>query len=291
MKSAILSSLLLLVATPLALQAKETLGVSPVVASPSLLQSVKEAGSNVALGRVMDSLDVQLLQALNETGRFTIVERQNLQPILQEQAIGASGNIAPDTAAAAFRLTGADYLLILGIDDFQDFVDSATFANISREIERRKVRIGGVARLYNTATGTLRSSVAVSVEETDVQEYFTMGQRQGDTTQAIYSAIARLMASQVANGLADSLYPARVLAKTGNQITLNRGEGTGIAPGQVWLVFATGEEMIDPDTGESLGQEEIMLGSAEIVRVSARTAQAILSEDNGVAQGHILRPR
>ncbi|WOO41510.1 CsgG/HfaB family protein [Rubellicoccus peritrichatus] len=271
--------------------AKKTLAVSAVVAPPALLQAVSQQGSNLALGRIMDSLDVQLLQALNETAKFTVVERQNLQPIIEEQSFGDSGNVDTDTAAGPFQLTGADYLLVVGIDDFQDFVDRATFDEVSREIERRNVRIAAVARIYDTTSGALKDSVSVELDEMDTQEYFTFGQRSGDTTEAIYRTIATVMADQIANGLADSLYPPRVLAKTGRQITINRGEGTGIEPGQTWIVFAVGEELIDPDTGENLGQEEIMLGSAEIVRVSARTAQAMLTDDNGVQKGQVIRPQ
>lgn len=287
----LLSGLSLVLASSFVEAAKETLAVSPVVASPALLQAVNQQGSNLALGRIMDSLDVQLLQALNETNKFTVVERQNLQPIIEEQSFGDSGNVDTNTAAGPFQLTGADFLLVVGIDDFQDFVDRAEFAEISREIERRNVRIAAVARIYDTTSGALRDSVSMALDETDTQEYFTAGQRNGDTTEAIYRQIATVMADQIANGLADSLYPPRVLAKTGSQITINRGEGTGIEPGQIWTVFAIGEDLIDPDTGENLGREEIMLGEAEIVRVSSRTAQALLLDDNGVQKGQVIRPK
>lgn len=270
---------------------RETLAVSPVVASPSLLKAVSDAGNNLSLGRVMDSLDVQLLQSLQDTNKFTIVERQNLQPIIEEQSIGDSGNVNPDTAASPYRLTGADYLLVVGIDDFQNFTDKANFANISREVERRNVRVTAVARLYDTSTGSLKDSVSCEVEEGDTVQYFDEGSRKGDTTEALYRQVAVALASEIATGLADSLYPPRILAKTGSQITFNRGEGSGVEPGQTWLVFAVGEEMTDPDTGENLGQEEVLLGEAEIVRVGARTSQALLKEDNGVQKGHIIRPQ
>ncbi len=270
---------------------RETLAVSPVVASPALLKAVSDAGNNLALGRVMDSLDVQLLQSLQDTNKFTIVERQNLQPIIEEQSIGDSGNVNPETAASAFRLQGADYLLVVGIDDFQNFTDQANFANISRQVERRNVRVTAVARLYDTTTGSLKDSVSCEVDEVETAQYFDEGQRKGDSTEALYRQVAVALAGEIANGLADSLYPPRILAKTGSQITFNRGEGNGVEPGQTWVIFAVGEDMIDPDTGENLGQEEVLLGEAEIVRVGTRTSQAMLKEDNGVQKGHIIRPQ
>jgi hypothetical protein len=91
-------------------------------------------------------------------------------------------------------------------------------------------------------------------------------------------------------GVADVAFPARILAKTGKIVTINRGDGTGIAAGQLWEVFALGEELTDPDTGASLGREEVKVGQVRIQRVTARTAQGEVSgEDLGIDRGAIVR--
>lgn len=280
---------LTLVALATAHGSRKSLAVSPVQASAALTQAATEQGNRLALGRVMSSLDVQLPRAIGEANKFMLVERQNLQPIIQEQAIGDSGNVDPGSAASPFQLTGADYLLVVELDDFQNFSDNASFAEISRDIERREVRVGAVARLYDTTTGAIRESISTMVDDIATEQFFTEGDRMGDTTEAIYRIVAEQLANEIAYELTESLYPAKVLAKTGAQITFNRGEGF-VEPGDTWLIFAIGEDLIDPDTGENLGHEEIIIGSAEVVRVSSRTSQALLNEDNGVERGHIIRP-
>ena len=97
------------------------------------------------------------------------------------------------------------------------------------------------------------------------------------------------MAEKIALRTTDILYPAKVIAKTDNQITLNRGDGTGIAPGQIWIIYAAGKPLIDPDTGENLGTEEIAIGKARITSVTPRTASAELLEDHGVSLLNIAR--
>jgi hypothetical protein len=88
----------------------------------------------------------------------------------------------------------------------------------------------------------------------------------------------------------DVLLPAKVLAVRDGQVTLNRGDGTGIAAGQVWRVYALGEALIDPDTGENLGAEEVAVGAIRITAVSPKTSVGeICGENRGVGKGCVLR--
>ena len=36
-----------------------------------------------------------------------------------------------------------------------------------------------------------------------------------------------------------------------------KADGSGVQVGQEWGVYAVGEELVDPDTGETLGAEEV----------------------------------
>jgi hypothetical protein len=54
-------------------------------------------------------------------------------------------------------------------------------------------------------------------------------------------------------------------------------------------VFAVGEELIDPDTKESLGREEVLVGKARITNVQPKLSTAELLEDTGVDKGAVLR--
>jgi len=99
------------------------------------------------------------------------------------------------------------------------------------------------------------------------------------------------MASKMANRVVDVIHPAKIIAQTGKQVTINRGAGTGVSKGQEWEIFALGEEMIDPDTGESLGSSEVMVGLVSIQRVTPRFSTAIVTEDYGIVKGAIARSK
>ena len=72
-------------------------------------------------------------------------------------------------------------------------------------------------------------------------------------------------------------------------MTINRGEGGGVAVGDAFNVFALGEEMIDPDTKESLGREEVKVGKVKITQVNPKISTAQILEDTGIDKGAILR--
>lgn len=54
------------------------------------------------------------------------------------------------------------------------------------------------------------------------------------------------------------------------QIVINRGSEHGISIGDRFLVFGAGEQLSDPDTGESLGMLELVRGKARVVHVQPK---------------------
>jgi Flagellar assembly protein T, C-terminal domain len=62
-----------------------------------------------------------------------------------------------------------------------------------------------------------------------------------------------------------------------NEIVINRGRNDGVRSGMLFEVFAPeGEEVWDPDTGETLGTVEDVKAHAEVTEVKERLAVARL---------------
>jgi hypothetical protein len=177
------------------------------------------------------------------------------------------------------------------IDDFLDFTQSATFAAIGKSATKRVIRFAAVAKLYETKTNKLIETANLQEQNLDTEEELVLATSSGGAlSDSLLLALTRRLSEKVAQRIADFAFPAKILAKTGNIVTINRGEGTGIAPGQLWEVFALGAELIDPDTGAALGREELSIGKIRIQRVTARTAQGEVSgEDLGIDRGAIVR--
>lgn len=280
---------LLLPALAEAQSGKATLAISTVKATPSLESSMERNGKKASLGRVIEAVDSQLIDRVNATRKFEIVGRSDLSAVLKEQELGGSGNVDAKSAAQAGQLAGAKYLLVTTVDDFEDSTERMEFKTLNKVGLKRKVRLSAVAKIYESSTAKLLESASIRIERKDDRSDSTDLQKNAELTDALLVDIVREAAERIATRVADVAFPIRVLAKRDGQITINRGEGGGVEVGQVFGVYALGEELIDPDTNESLGREEVMVGKARITAVNPKTSVAEVTEDNGVDKGAVLR--
>jgi curli biogenesis system outer membrane secretion channel CsgG len=270
---------------------KATLAVSSIKATPSLDASVKP-DKKLEMGRIIESLNSQLIDRINATRKFDVVGRSDLNDILKEQDLGASGNADAKTAAKAGKLTGATFLLVTTVDDFQDYVETATFAGTGRSATKRVFRLSVVGKLYDSSTGKLIESANLQTGNDafkDISENRSYSTKDGNLTDEMMVAVARDMAQKIANHFADVIFPIKVLIRRDKEVTLNRGEGGGVAVGDTFNAYALGQELVDPDTKESLGREEVKVGTVKITQVNPKTSTADILDDAGIDKGAILR--
>jgi len=123
------------VASLLAVISSSALADRPVL---GVAEFKNESGAGWWGGGVGWDLSGMLANELASTGAFRIVERSNLESVLSEQDLGASGRVRPDTAARIGQLTGAGYI-VLGTITAYDEQTRSTGGGISF----RGIGIGG----------------------------------------------------------------------------------------------------------------------------------------------------
>ncbi|OGD10076.1 MAG: hypothetical protein A2Y86_02420, partial [Candidatus Aminicenantes bacterium RBG_13_62_12] len=104
-----------------------------------------------------------LVSALFRTGRFIVLERENLDVVLQEQRLSSAGAVSEKTAVPAGMLEGAEFLVIGAITEFEP------------DARGVKTSLGGAKqshvaldlRIVDSATGRIVSSVTVEGQATD----------------------------------------------------------------------------------------------------------------------------
>ncbi len=289
-------------------QEKATLAISSIKATPALLDASStktvattatdtkreriEFNNKQELNRIIESLDSQLIDRVNATRKFEVVSRSDLADVIKEQDLGASGNVDAKTAAQSGKLAGAKYLLVATVDDFDDYLEKATFEGTGQTATKRVFRFSVVGKIYDSSTGKLLESANFQTgndEFKQIQMDRSYSVKSGELSDEMMVAIARSMAEKIALHVADVIFPAKVLIRRDDIVTINRGEGGGVAPGDVFNVYALGEELIDPDTKESLGREEVKVGQVKITQVNPKTSQAQVIEDSGIDKGAVLR--
>jgi hypothetical protein len=254
------------------------LAVSDVKAGAGLLNAAEKAGTIISLQRVVEAYDSQLVDRLHGTRKFDIVARSDLKQLAKDG--DATGN--------TFTIPGADYILVTTLDDFQDYTEQLTLPTTGEVLSKRVVRITAVAKIYDATSGRLIESANIKKEIKDAGGQFNSA-KNGDLADALLENAVEQSSNAMANRIADVIYPAKVISKLDKVITINRGDGTDIAVGQIWRVWALGAELRDPDTGEVLGRERLPVGTVRITQVDPKTSMADIVEDSGIAIGAMLQ--
>ncbi len=254
------------------------LAISDVKAATGLINAAKKNDTLGSMERVVQAFDSQLIDRMHNTRKFEIIARSDLKQMEKESSV-AGGSFAPP---------GSDYFLVTTLDDFQDYQETLTLQTTGEKLSKRVIRVTAVAKIYDAQKGSLLESANITRSIPDAGAQFA-STRNGDLSDALLTKVAFDIADATANRVADVIFPAKILSRTDRQVTINRGDGTAISAGQVWEVFALGEALKDPDTGEVLEQERLYVGKVRITRVNPRTSMAEVIEDTGVAPGAIVQ--
>ncbi|HYR28027.1 MAG TPA: CsgG/HfaB family protein [Thermoanaerobaculia bacterium] len=100
-----------------------------------------------------------LTNELAGTGKFKVVERAKLGPVLEEQDLAASGRVSKSTGAKIGKLTGAQYLIMGQLSAFESDVKGTgggvSFRGISVGGKKEDAYLAVDLRVINTTTGEI----------------------------------------------------------------------------------------------------------------------------------------
>lgn len=274
-------------------KAKSRIAVTKVSASKSLVNDLNTKGGIKSLNRILESMNDNLSVAIQNTRRFEVLTRSDIDAVIAEQDFAQSGNadISDKRLPKSGMIKGAEYIVTVAVDDYQDYTRKRTFKTIGETTEFRTLRYGAIVKIIDATSGSIKESANFTISNQDVvserAEDETSGGSQSD---ALISKMARTMCSNMANKIADIIFPPKILAVSGKIATFNRGDGAGVSIGDEYNVFAAGEDMIDEDTGENLGAEELLIGKIKVVSVAPKFSKGeIVGGNNGISKGNILR--
>lgn len=226
-------------------------------------------------GAAADELVTQLVKS----NKFTVIERAQLQAILQEQQLGASGLTNPGTAAKIGQLLGAQLIMTGSITQFS--------------IERTQLGIRGIGGSYSKAESkldvrvvdTTTGEILLAAEGTGSKRmgggYFkgVSGERTfdaGAAAEALRPAVEHVVQEIVGQTFnVTSLTPpvpaAQIVGARDGSFYINKGQGAGIKVGQRFAVQHVVDEIKDAD-GRLLDKVIEETGVLEVTQVLSQSA-------------------
>lgn len=230
-----------------------------------------------------------MVTSLAGTKKYTLIEREKLEKVIEEQKLGASGAVTAQTAAKIGRLLGAQYIITgsvtefgvkdskIGVGGLEKVLPFGGGAKVSKNTARVAIDVRAIdttsAQIVAAAKGEGSKSSAEFSGDLSIAPSFDFGKEGFDET--IIGKAARKAVDDVAAELSKKFDEAgggavKIIKITGKQIYINSGGADGEKEGHVYGIYRMGEEMTDPDTGESLGSEETKVGTAKVVKVTPK---------------------
>ena len=220
-----------------------------------------------------------LLSALDQSRVFELIDRQEVTQLLVEQKAGLLAE-GKGLASKIGTLVGASHLIYSTLGVFLLEKSTNTLINSSVDYEVFRGVANGNVRIVNTETGVVVRSKHISVEMFLKDAPFLENA----------TRLADAYAERAAIHILNAIYPIKVV-HVNNQgvIYLNRGSDGGLQGGQKLTGFSLGVELVDPETGRVLGNDEEVIGTYYVDTVLDNSTKASLISGRLPGKGDLIR--
>ena len=261
----------------------------------------------------VSGIETIVTDALNRSGRFRLVERTVIQSILEEQDFAASGRVARPSGAATGNVLGAQYLVQVVVTDYEartagsgtgvgGFLKKRVPALGDIDFRKGQGRVGLNFRLIDAATSevTYTKQIESVIKESGISVRAAGSSSSADLGGFLADYSRTPIGQAVIAGINKGVYelvkqigaaPASgsIVKAENNRVFLNIG-GDSIRVGDEAVVVAPGEELIDPETGISLGSSETEVARVRVAQVQDKFSIAdVVSSSGRIQRGYKVR--
>ncbi len=246
----------------------ETIQPSVAIKDPAIGEGI----SKYLLKRLdINQIRTEMEASFRATRKFRVLSRDKstLNAILDEQNF-AQSDLSKGDAANSGQLSNANYLIIPTVTDFKFYRSHKALPNFDSKYKRRDSGLLLInAQMLDSTSGQIVTTF--SLKATFASRQTIVNSNTGAPSSAYFTKMAKNVAAKLANQFVAAVYPMKIVKRTANgQVILNRGQDGGLKKGTVLTVFFAGEELIDPDTGESLGSSEEYIGEVKVTRINPK---------------------
>jgi curli biogenesis system outer membrane secretion channel CsgG len=287
---------------------------SPAVAQPGAGQAQMSATKNdlppiagpkitIAVGKIdvtsgatssgamttSPAITAMLATALEQSGRFIVAERDNLNQVINEQELAANKLTQGSAAPAAGNVIPAQYIVVGSVSELSDTDRGSSFGigfgGIGLSLSGQKGSVALDLRLVNTRTGQVEDSFTLrkALSSTGIGlsggwKQITLGGNQlwntplGETLRAALNEAADRIAASASKGGWDAL----VAAVEGDTVYVNAGSDAGLKIGDHLVIERIAGALTDPATNLILTVQKVPIAKVELTAVDGKFATGTL---------------
>jgi hypothetical protein len=207
--------------------------------------------------------------AFGHTNRFDIVSSDDLKQLLKDNHIESFIDGSVVSQLEAGKVLGLDYILVGTVIEAREALTPYLIQVSGEQGHRYNGSLVVDYQVLVVATGEVKwaDSIKVKLDHATMQKLTP--QLEPDQFQQYLFTKA---AEQIAHNVVADIYPLRVVrTQQKGEVIVNHGEGL-VESGQWYDVFEQGDDVYDPQTGESLGTAEVWVATIKIKRVTDKVA-------------------
>lgn len=243
-----------------------------------------------------------LVTDLVQSERYIVLERSEINAVLDEQNLGTSGVVTAESAARVGEMLGAEIVVFGAITEF-GYKERSTGGRTRRlglGVKSTTAVVATDVRMVNATTGEIVAAESVRKSESkrglsvDTEKIDFGSQSEFDESlvgEATREAIGDIV-KMINAGSANVKWSASVITTQGSNVFINAGAAGGIENGQTFVVMREGQKLVDPDTGLELGSVEEQIGTIRVVdntMGSGKAAKCEVVSGSGFERGDVVR--
>ena len=224
-----------------------------------------------------------------KTKKFRVIEREQIQRVLEEQEFGASGLVDASTAAHIGKILGVQFLLMGRVTEFSNKTagGSLSLGGKGLGLQTTTSRVVIDARLVDTATAEI--IVAAKGEGEKKQPHISLEYdwhsldfsseefRATNLGKALRESVDKVV--DALSKRVDKYEPAPVKGLSGlvayagvDRVILNIGSSDGVQEGMVFVVHKIIQEIKDPASGAVIDSITETVAELKVTEVKAKSA-------------------
>lgn len=207
---------------------------------------------SVAAADVAATLRQRISDALVQTGRFAVLDREFSPEIEQELGMISTGQAPSAELAKLSQAASADLVWSARVSSFAYNRHARQLRASNRELVSYSGGWAIAQKLVNVATRQVMASESLR-GEAPATEPTTLGS--GVDGARVMTDMSDEIVKGVVSSILQRTFPITVVARDGTNVVLSQG-GQALREGARYAVAGLGNEMKDPQTGQNLGRME-----------------------------------
>ena len=233
-----------------------------------------------------NNLQSAVLSGLVQHKNYIVLDRSDLEEMLQKMGIQDLTKIEGDKAIQLGNISGADYTLIGTVISAEVIpFDNVAYIGLKAKVVCELHLVDnktGIVLNSNVVSGTDSSIVYNRLNDltnTDIlPEYFSTNANNLICNAATDAADKVLTEMNKINPLSGEVLSVDMISE---KVYFNLGYENGVQLNDIYTVYEEGAPLIQPQTGEVIGIKEKNLGTIEIVEVSKNYAVGKIKKQKG----------